>query len=345
MRLVKIEEAVRGNIVAKTLNSTGGTTLIRAGAILTDKMIELIKVRGFSYLYIEDESNIEVVEDVVRQELRLEAIGDIQKLTVAIIAAKISLSRDLYSHLLNIINLLVKDLSANTITIINLIDLKNHDDYTFVHSVNVTILCLMVGISLGYPTSTLKELGMGAILHDVGKKEISSDILNKTSQLTKEEYDIIKQHPQIGYEKVKNVLELGAVGRSVILQHHEKLDGTGYPAGKKVDSIHEFARIATIADVYDALTSDRPYRKRYTPSHALEYLYGACGSHFDLRLVKIFADHIAPYPVGCRIKLSSGESAIVSDISANRYRPIVRVGKNQIDLCKQLNTTIIDVLM
>jgi HD-GYP domain-containing protein (c-di-GMP phosphodiesterase class II) len=345
MKLVKIEEVVCGDIIAKTINSNGGIALIRAGTPLTNKMIELIISRGFSYLYIEDESKIEVIEDVVTQELRLEAIGEIQKLTAAIIAAKIAISRDLYSHLMDTVNQLIKDLSANTITIVNLIDLKNHDDYSFVHSVNVTILALMVGISLGYSVKNLRELGMGAILHDVGKKEIPIDILGKPSQLTKKEYDVIKLHPQIGYEKVKDVLELGAVGRSVILQHHEKLDGTGYPAGKKKDSIHEFAQIAAIADVYDALTSDRPYRRRYTPSHALEYLYGACGSHFELRLVKIFSDHIAPYPVGCRIKLSNGEDAIVSDISANRYRPIVRVGSNQIDLCKQLNTTIIDILM
>ena len=156
-------------------------------------------------------------------------------------------------------------------TMVNLQDLKSNDQYTFSHSVNVCVLSLITGISMKYGEEKLRELGIGAMLHDVGKTRIPSEILNKPGSLTAEEFDIIKKHTSYGYELLKKSKELSTYASYIALTHHERYDGEGYPLGLRGEELHEFARIVSIADVYDAITSDRVYKKRSNINEAVEY--------------------------------------------------------------------------
>ncbi len=192
-----------------------------------------------------------------------------------------------------------------------MVDLKIFDDYTFYHSVNVAVLSLIIGISVDLPRPELYKLGLGALLHDIGKVFISKKILSKEGPLDIEEFDEIRKHPTLGYEYLTKHYDVPAKSNLGALQHHERYDGSGYPSNLKDESISDFGRIIAIADVYDALTSDRPYRKALLPSDAMEYVMGGSGSMFDPQYVLKFTRKVAAYPLGTIVRLSNGSVGIV----------------------------------
>ena len=209
-----------------------------------------------------------------------------------------------------------------------MMDLKIFDDYTFHHSVNVTILSVITGISLGLNNSDLYKLGLGALLHDVGKVNIPKEVLNKSGKLDDKEFNIIKQHPVEGYKILKQNDEIPTTSYMVALHHHEKFAGKGYPEGKNGSDIHLYSRIASVADVYDALVSDRPYRKGFAPSEAMEFILGGSGTNFDRDIVTHFFKKVAPYPVGTEVILSDNRQGIViENFEKYTLRPKVRITK------------------
>jgi HD-GYP domain-containing protein (c-di-GMP phosphodiesterase class II) len=179
---------------------------------------------------------------------------------------------------------------------------------------------------MDYDEGKLRELGMGAMLHDMGKTRIPNEILNKPGGLTEEEFSIVRKHTNYGYEMLKESRMLSTYASYVALTHHERYDGGGYPLGLKGTEIHEFSRIVSIADVYDAMTSDRVYRRRININEAIEYLVGMGDHQFDYNIVKVFIEHITTYPPGTCVLLNSGEKAIVVDVN-KKYpsRPIIRM--------------------
>jgi HD-GYP domain-containing protein (c-di-GMP phosphodiesterase class II) len=200
------------------------------------------------------------------------------------------------------------------------------DDYTFAHSVNVCVLSIISGIGLGYSISRLKELGVGAILHDIGKLKVPQELLKKPSQLTVEEFEEIKKHTIYGYEILKNNKKVSMVSAFIAFGHHERYDGSGYPLQLKGESIHHCARIVAVADVYDALTSDRVYRKKIKPHEAIEYILSLSAHHFDEEIVQSFIRFVAIYPVGTGVILNTKERGVV--ISENKdmpTKPVIRV--------------------
>jgi HD-GYP domain-containing protein (c-di-GMP phosphodiesterase class II) len=194
------------------------------------------------------------------------------------------------------------------------------DNYTYEHSVNVIVLSLIMGLELNYSKDRLYSLAVGAMLHDVGKVFVPKDILLKDGKLTEMEFDIIKEHPSRGYDYLKEEIGVSAMSRIIILQHHERVDGTGYPEGMCGSRIHEFSKIVSIADVYDALTSDRPYRRGLPPNDAIEYIMGSADRYFDFDMVNAFLKRIVPYPAGTMVRLSNGDIAVVKEI--NRDYPL-----------------------
>ncbi len=183
-----------------------------------------------------------------------------------------------------------------------------------------------MGVALDLNRNDLNNLGMGAILHDIGKVFIDKKCLNKKGRLTDEEFAEMKKHPIEGYRYIRANFNIPVQASMGVLQHHEKYDGTGYPVQKAGDDISLFGRIIAIADVYDAITSDRPYRKGILPSKAMEYIMGGAGYHFDFELVSIFVKKVAAYPLGTCVKLSNGLMGIVVENFADTsMRPKIRV--------------------
>ena len=183
-----------------------------------------------------------------------------------------------------------------------------------------------MGIANRFNKNELYKLAMGALLHDFGKVFINQDLLNKKEKLTEEEVKIMKAHSIDGYRYLKSNYDVPIKSYIAVLDHHEKYDGTGYPNGKVGESISLFGRIVAIADGYDALTSDRPYKKATLPANAIEYIMGGASTHFDFNLVNIFIKKVAAYPIGTCVRLNNGLVGIViENFSDASTRPKIRI--------------------
>lgn len=191
--------------------------------------------------------------------------------------------------------------------------LKSVDEYTFFHSVNVAILALVMGQSIGMPRENLFHLGLGMLLHDIGKMAIPIDILNKPARLEPSEYEIIKQHVLRGVEILSQASAFPEQAVHPVLEHHERVDGDGYPFGRKRAQLSQFGLIGSVVDIYDAITSDRVYRRGMPAVQALRHLHGlGLERHLELPLVRTLTHCLGIYPVGTCVRVSSGEIGIVS---------------------------------
>ena len=199
--------------------------------------------------------------------------------------------------------------------------LKNFDEYTFFHSVNTSALALSVGRHLGYERAPLLQLGTGMLLHDIGKTLIPVEILNKPGRYEAHEFEIMKQHVLRGAEILSSTTGLTDMYLKPTLEHHERVDGTGYPHHRSKTDLSQFGLIAAIVDIYDAVTSDRCYHKGKTPHDTLQLLYrlGTQG-HVDGVLVQQFIHVVGVYPVGSCVALNTGEAAIVKQF--NHHVPL-----------------------
>ncbi len=349
MRRVSVDSIPVGVRLARTIFSSDGGVLLEKGVELRDSYVQLLKKRGISEVYVEDDISQGIqVNDVIRDETRNEAVVLVKKMMTGY---NFSLTEDV-EKVKAMVNKIIDELINNKDILYNLTEIKSVDDYTFEHSVNVCILSLITGIGLGMDTERLKELGIGAMLHDIGKLYIPREILKKPSQLTVDEFEEIKKHTVLGFELLKKSDRLTMTSAYIALGHHERYDGSGYPLHLKNESIQIFARIVAIADVYDALTSDRVYRKKLKPSEVYEYITSLGIYHFDPKIVESFVRYVTIYPVGTGVLLNTKERAIV--VRENRgmpTRPLVRVVydemmqrkamQKEIDLSEQSNIFII----
>ncbi len=202
--------------------------------------------------------------------------------------------------------------------------LKQRDEYTAIHSVNVCILALTFGRNLGISEHELNQLGLGALLHDVGKMIVPLEVLNKPGALTEKEFSMLKEHPSFGYDLLKTKNRLPEFLLEVVKFHHERENGGGYPDGLRGPQLNRFTKIVTIVDVYDAITSDRVYHDAINPSNALNKMYKWAPNDFDQGLFNEFIKCLGIYPVGSLVELNTGEVGIVTACSQNyRLKPTV----------------------
>jgi HD-GYP domain-containing protein (c-di-GMP phosphodiesterase class II) len=352
MRRVSVERISEDMVLAKTLYSIDGNVLLNAGIKIKLSYISKLKEIGIGELYVDDNIGSDIViEDIIRDETRFEA-----RMAIKIAMDNVMNGNNLdIKPIRNVVGKIVEELLTVKDAVINLQDIKTFDNYTFSHSANVCVLSAITGISMGYDSYKLKELCMGALLHDIGKTKIPNEIMNKPSALTPEEFEIIKNHSRYGYEMLKQSTDISTYTSYVALTHHEKYNGEGYPLGLKGKDIHEFSRIVSVADVYDAMTSNRVYRKKVNISEVVEYLISLGGHHFDYEIVKMMIDHVSIFPLGSCISISTGETAIVVD-NNKKYpnRPVIRLIKdphgveyknfNEIDLTSNNSILITGVL-
>ncbi|MCJ7581997.1 MAG: HD-GYP domain-containing protein [Candidatus Aminicenantes bacterium] len=213
----------------------------------------------------------------------------------------------------SIVNLIIQDETF----MVGLSNIKNYDEYTLNHSINVCILSLCLGRRLGLDKHELMELGISSFFHDIGKLDIPKDILNKPGSLTEEERKIIERHPHLGAEilvRLKELSDLPIRALYVALEHHLKSDLSGYPKYWKKKSINLYSQIVEICDFFDAVTTDRPYRKRaFTRHEALSMMLEKSGEEFNPNLLKIFTNMVGVYPIGSLVALNTGEIGIVTD--------------------------------
>lgn len=199
----------------------------------------------------------------------------------------------------------------NASALIGITGLKNKDDYTFLHSVSVGTLLVAFGRSLGMQLDHLREIGMGGLLHDVGKMKVPDEVLNKPGRLTAEEFEIIKRHPGDGHSILLETPGVGDIPLDITRHHHERIDGSGYPDRLPAEQISRFAKMAAIVDVYDAISADRVYHKGLAPTDALRKMWEWSSNHFDRPLLQAFMKCIGIYPIGTLVRLESGLIGVV----------------------------------
>jgi len=344
MRCVNVSNLMPGDVLGRSIYDNNGRALLVEKTVLTQNYIQRLREHWVVSVYIDDPKCSLGGEDIINQHTRHVAIKTLREIATDISQTSLTSKQDYGQRVSLLVEDIIEELLSRKNSLINVIDLKDYDNYTYAHSVNVTVLSVVTGICLGLEYSRLKSLGMGALLHDVGKIFVPLEVLNKPGKLTTEEFARIKMHPEQGYAKVKEEDILDAPGRAIILQHHEKLDGSGYPNNRKGKDIHDLAKIVAVADVYDALTSDRPYRVRWAPAQGLEYIYTIAGSHLDIDIVAKFVRNIAPFPLGSLVECSNGMTGYVVENEINPHRPILQVGERNVDLKTELNITITNIV-
>jgi len=217
---------------------------------------------------------------------------------------------------------LVDEISAsvarNPFALINVARLKNKDEYTYMHSVAVCALMVNLARTLELNEVLVRELGLAGMLHDLGKMAVPDPVLNKPGKLTDEEFAVVRQHPQRGYDLLVQAEDAPAIAAEVVLHHHEKFDGSGYPHGLKGEEISLHARMGAICDVYDAITSNRPYKEGWAPAESIARMLEWEG-HFDPKLLDAFVRSIGIYPVGTLVRLRSNRLGLI--VGENKREP------------------------
>ena len=217
-------------------------------------------------------------------------------------------------------------ISRNPLALISLARLKTADDYTYMHSVAVCALMIALARQLGLDADATRSAGTAGLLHDLGKAMMPLDVLNKPGKLTAEEFLIIKTHPLEGHKLLHERSGVDAIALDVVLHHHEKTDGSGYPYGLKDGEISLFAKMGAVCDVYDAITSNRAYKRGWDPAESLRKMAEWANGHFDQTVFQAFVRSVGIYPVGSLVQLKSGRLGIVVDqVGKSLLTPRVKV--------------------
>ena len=216
--------------------------------------------------------------------------------------------------------------SQNRTALIALTAMRNYDNYTFTHMVNVSILTMGQARALGIEGKLLREFGVSALMHDIGKVKTPKEVLNKPAKLTDEEFDIMRRHPVDGAEILRRTPEMPILAPVVAFEHHLRIDGSGYPFGVKRSGLNLGTTLCSIADVYDAMRSQRAYQQAFPSDRILAVLQRNDGTQFDQHLVRRFTQLLGIYPPGNLVKITTGEVAVVLHVHApDPFKPRVRV--------------------
>ncbi|KGX89781.1 HD-GYP domain-containing protein [Pontibacillus marinus] len=355
MRLVSTFSLADGDELSKPIYNDKGQILIHEGVALTKRMINRLTDIGVTYVYIEDEATNDIEsKSPISDRVRVEAVNTIKDTFDTMSGSDDVANSFIFDKtgekMVDIVRHILSEVQDHNEVISLLSDVFTYDDYIFTHSLNVTIYALALGTELGLPSKKLEELGYGAMLHDVGKVFVPRDVLLKPGKLTDEEFKQIQEHSEAGFNMLRKMPTVPLTAAHCAYQHHERLDGSGYPRGLTEKDIHLYAKILGIADVFDAVTSNRVYRNAMLPHEGLEILYAGAGTLFDQKMIQAFRKSVAAYPNGLTVVLSDGRKGIVA--RQNKHvsdRPVVRILEEdglelseyyEIDMSQELNVIV-----
>ncbi len=359
MRLVPTHKCKPGMKLGKRICNEDGVVLLNEGFELSQGMINRLNQLGISLIYIQDSRTDDIiVREPISDITRAKAIpvirSNFRKLMTDSGKKKSVNTAFLDKPFREIMSMIIDDLSNHGDAMIMLTNMSIVDHYLYQHSLNVCIYTTMLGMNYGYDRDALMTLGLGSLLHDIGKAQVPFEILAKPGKLTDAEMAIIHKHAEYGFQILKDEPNIPLLAAHCAFQHHERIDGSGYPRGIKGGDIHEYARWIGIADSYDAMTSNRIYRTAMLPHQALEVLFAGSGTLYDKEKIELFRNHIAIYPLGVTVTLNTNETGVVVDLnSSSPQRPIIRILQDaegneltqlyEVDLSKKLNIFITSV--
>lgn len=357
MRMRSVTEGMRidQNVLDKT-----GRTLIAKGTYLDDFMIDALLKKGVTGIYTsegEDEPDEENIPIETREKIEKLTVKDPVKVKLSeSVKKRVSegiqylynntSSENFTSASRNIADDLMKTVLENDSIAFDIGALKVSDEYTFKHSVDVATMAMVIARHHGLSRTEIHTIGITGLLHDVGKSKIPNEVLNKPAKLTDEEFELMKQHTVLGYKILKEKNDLKEEVRLGVLQHHEKINGRGYPLGLSEEKINPYAKILSVADIYDALVTKRPYKNPFSQRDAIEMIMSMT-SELDIDIMKSFLSSVILYPVGCSVKLSNGENAKVVENNPEcilRPKVVEFLSGRVYDLARDLNCANIVIL-
>lgn len=349
MRRVGVHMLTPNMILAKPLVHTG-RLLLKAGSMNLEKYKKNFEEIGITSLYIEDiNSEGIVVPDIIDEELRTECKFKLRDVFQSFAKKSVLNVLPLYQ----VVKAIVEEIYYAQDVALSLSDVSSKEDDLVRHSVNTAVYAAIIGKEMGYDKAMLQKLLFGTILHDIGELKVNPKIMLKKTPWTSEETSEYKKHVIIGYEALKSVPDLTELSKIIVLSHHEKLDGSGYPKRAKGDAIHDMVRIASVADRFDGLVSGRGNCvPKHSVNQAMECLQQESASQLDAGMNAKFMQRISVYPNGTMVRLSNHCIAIVKEQNKRMaYRPVIRIitdekgnsiNFKEIDLMKELSLTIVE---
>lgn len=348
MKLVAVEDIVEGMILEKDVINDGGITFLSKGTVLNNTHVEGLGKLGFDFVYVSH-------EEIGLNKSKDKKILFIENLNIEFENA-IRVYKSLYmsarlGNELNVdeakksISRIVKEVSSTNDVMNTLRKVSVDDIYTYRHSINVCVYSAMIAKWLKLSNDDILEVALAGLLHDIGKSKISIKLINKADKLSNKEYDEVKQHSLYGKDILKNDSNVSKKIIDAVYHHHEAMNGDGYPTGISGNKISLFARIVAVADTYDALLSDRVYRKRVSPYKALDVLKDESFYRLDPEICTVFIKNISDFYVGNVVKLSNGklgEVILLNKQSINR--PFIKISDSYVDLSTDYSIDIVDVI-
>lgn len=356
-RTLNVSELEEGMVLASAVYDKTGKLLLSEGIVLRQIYIQKIVDLGLTEVLVceEDCSIVTRVNDfdtiVMKDMIMNSTKSDAKDAVKRCMDNVVNRSQVDMDKLYLVVNQIIDEILSSEVVTFNLSQLREVDHYIFDHSVNVCILSVITGIYMGFNKVRLIELGIGALLHDIGKILVPQDVLNKPDRLEDDEFGILKLHSLRGYEALKHTKQFSDATLEAVLSHHERCDGKGYPLGKVKEEIHVYAKIVAVADVFDAITADKVYRKKDDPYKAMYYIVDELDSKFDREIVKKFLKVVGYYPLGLYVTLNNGEYGVITKVHKDRptVRILMDVSGNQlrdffiIDMQKNPSISIVDI--
>jgi HD-GYP domain-containing protein (c-di-GMP phosphodiesterase class II) len=331
MRLVETSLSLSGTYLGKAIYNNKGQILLNEGIKLDERLLKRLIGMNIHFIYMQDEKTEDLKHHYpISMKLRRKAITAIEKHFDEFEAnrhfSNVLVLEKAAKSLIKLIREIQEEIKDSQDLLALLSDVYAYDDYIFTHSLNVTMYSLAIGMKLRLKDHELESLGLGAILHDVGKVKIPEEILMKPTKLSDDEFLQVKKHAVEGFELLRRIPSVTLVAAHCAYQHHERLNGSGYPRGITGQDIHPFGKIIAVADVFDAVTSNRIYRQAMLPHEGLEILYSGSGTLFDQKTIEVFREAVAVYPIGISVILNDGRKGVVSRQNMGLSdRPVVRI--------------------
>lgn len=342
MRYISIDTVEPGNVLARSIYTSDGLALLNAGVQLTVGMLSTLRRLGVNAIYIQDERFSEVVaEEVISEQTRREALSSFAMAVNVIQNGKIMSTKAISDATSNIVD----EVMRNQKVLVNLTDIRTADNAQFLHALQVCTLSTVIGVNLGLPKPQLQELAIGALLHDVGKYDVPEKERKKEDVDLEGNVNDAKHHTWRGYKRLRKIKEFSITIPHVALQHHENVDGSGYPRKLNNEDIHRYAKIVSIANFYDNLVAGTGLDgKKMMPHEATECLMGFAGKMFELEIVITFLRCIAIYPNGTSVKLNTGQvGVVVGQHTGLPSRPIIRLFQKDTDVWDEHNVREVDL--
>jgi putative nucleotidyltransferase with HDIG domain len=338
-----LREVKPGMRIAETILNDYGSIVISEGTILDDHMIKKLFNLNYSKVrVVEKENNFSSSEISESFNTSYNASVNCFKSVLYDAAVGKNLNMDKVDKVVTSVVARL-DEKRDIVRCIN--QIKSADQYTYTHSINVSLLCMLLGKWMGFSKDKLLMLVQAGLLHDIGKSKVPKEILNKPSKLTPDEYEEIKKHTVYGYRMLEKEPEIDREIRIAVLMHHEREDGSGYPTGAKGDKISMMAKVIAVADIYDAMTSNRVYREKESPFEVFHIMEEEYVGKLDVAVVNAFLSNIAAYYIGDFAKLNTGEVCEIVHINPRHVsRPIIRVDDKYIDLTVEKELKIQEIL-